>query len=431
MRSWNINYRLLIKWVIPLVLAAAVFSVSCSDHRKSKVAHKPPTPMNIVFITIDTLRADHLGCYGYKRKTSPNIDAFAKKSVLFKSAYTHSPWTLASHASMFTSLDPRDLGIRLWSDPLQEQFETLPEFLKSHGYATYGCISMYGLGEGSGLDQGYDIFNGEISENVDVFNGTTSSLVTDSGIEALNSLKNDLFFVWLHYYDPHDEYLNHDEYDFGRRKEDNYDEEIAFTDHHIGRLLKHLYKTGLMDRTIVVIVADHGEALGERSAWGHSSTLFEEVMHIPLIIYIPGFTGQMVEPVVAETDIAPTLIRLIGLSVPDFYSGIPISFDENGFNPAANRTVMMENYLNDECRQGIYKKPWKLLFECNVKEYSLFNLESDPVEIDPCELGINHEEMVLHNMLTGYFDKIPIPVKSRQIDGKLKNTLKSLGYLNK
>ena len=272
---------------------------------------------NVLFVSVDTLRADHLGTYGWKRPTSPNLDAFAAKSVVFERAQSSSSWTLPSLTSLMTSLLPSTHRCEKDSSRLDPSYTTLAEVLRDAGYDTAIVASHYFLNAGHGLQQGFTRVDTRILQ--DDF-AITSPQVTDWGVSWLEekaAAKEDVpWFLWLHYFDPHAPYLPHEgiSEQFGTEKKiDLYDGEIAFTDRHLGRFFETFERLGFADNTIVVIVADHGEEFGEHGYEGHGYDLHEEVVHVPLIVRAPGIAPGRVPDVVPTVDIFPTMLDLCGL----------------------------------------------------------------------------------------------------------------------
>lgn len=387
------------------------------------------TKKNILLIVVDTLRQDHLGTYGYERDTSPNIDQFAEESVVFERAYSHSPWTMPSVASIFTSLTPRDHGIANWRQPLDEEQLTLAEHLGKHGYHNEAYISHIIFKPEYGFNQGFKYYDDSVlklgkEQNPRYF--STSKEISDNFIRRLDSLTEKPFFVWLHYFDPHNDYLFHEDFYFGRKKIDRYDSEISYTDFHIGRVLKKMKEMGLLERTIVVFIADHGEEFGDHGKRYHSWSLFEELIRVPLIIRVPGFKSDRIKNVVAESDLAPTLLNLLGLPVPEEFKGVPIKRGRNCFKPDGDRTVFAETYRYAD-KQGVVSKGWKLVHDREKDRLELYDLRNDPKEKAP----VNNAAMLkkMKTLLDGHFKAGRKQAPEQEMSDELKTQLESLGYL--
>ena len=272
---------------------------------------------NVLVVTIDTLRADHLGCYGYPRPTSPAIDAFARGAVLFENASSSSSWTLPSLTSLWTSLWCRTHGCTDVEKRLDPSFETWAETLRDAGWDTALVGGHLFLEPGYGLTQGFTHVDAEI---VQTDSTIASQEVTDRGLAFLGhkaaARDGTPWLLWLHYFDPHDAYLPHEGISeaFGtERKIDLYDGEIAYTDRHVGRLLEGLERLGLARDTVVVLTADHGEEFGEHGNHGHGYTLYQEVVRVPLLVRAPGLAPRRVDELVRSVDVLPTVLALAGV----------------------------------------------------------------------------------------------------------------------
>lgn len=435
--------------VLFATISTIIFSLSGCE--------KKPTVPNVLIICVDTLRADHLGRYGYSRNTSPNIDKLAKESALFTRAYSHSPWTKPSVASIFTSLNPKDHGIVGWENPLQERFLTIAEHFKENGYHTEGYVSHITFTPEYGFSQGFDVWNEEVLDKPDLHKKKcVSKELSDLAIAALNPSRSKPFFMFLHYFDPHNDYIPQKDFVFGKRQIDLYDGEIAFTDHHIGRVLKHLNKTGLIKNTIVVFVADHGEEFRDHGGLRHSKTLYEEVLHIPLIIRVPGFKPIRNDTVISEMDIAPTLCNLVNIPVPSEFKGKAINFESNMFNPRIDRIIIAEvfkkvimarsnkgkrkyfryrgqdasDYFNKKVdKRGVIDGKWKFIHNRDNETFEFYNLVADPKEQNNLYTEKSQRAMrlkaLLHQYYLGPIEKAPWT----EMDVEMKEKLKNLGYL--
>ena len=318
-----------------LVIAPALFvGLLCCSRTPTA-----PTPgLNVLLITLDTTRSDHLGCYGYAEATSPRLDGFAKSGTLFTNAYSTASVTPVSHASILTGQYPYKHGLRvlhgLSENRLPEGAVTLAEVLRDAGYETAAFISAFPAGSRFGLDQGFRSFDEAFLEGpVDRIVGSDGKVNTgknqrraaDTTDIALDWLARapEPFFAWLHYFDPHDarivpppEFLMQYPVPAGSvsyRLKRLYDIEIRYMDQQIGRVLDALDASGLTADTVAVIVSDHGQGLGDHDWWAHG-ILYEEQIRAPLIIRAPGLpAGRRVQHLVRTVDIAPTILDLVGL----------------------------------------------------------------------------------------------------------------------
>jgi choline-sulfatase len=345
---------------------------------------------NILFVSIDTLRADHLGIYGYGRGTSPSIDAFAKTAVVFDAAQSASSWTLPSLASLMTSLYSTTHGCWKIQSRLEPEFTTLAETLRDGGYDTAMAVPHLFLSAQYGLQQGFThVDDTMIRTGADSDQAISSPGITQKGLAFLEEkakVKDDVpWFLWLHYFDPHDAYLKHEGFSerFGTEKPmDLYDGEIAFTDAHIGRLLARLGELGLADDTIVVIVADHGEEFGEHGSTRHGYTLYQEAVRIPLLVRVPGVAPRRVHDVVASVDVMPTLLELCTLAPPKEIEGHSLLGMMRGSAEAPHEALSEVRWHAGQDMRALRTDKWKYI-ESRLPEKSvdlLFDIDADPRE---------------------------------------------------
>jgi arylsulfatase A-like enzyme len=368
-------------FVAGLLVLLAALAWSAARNRTKK---RP----NLLFISIDTLRADHLGTYGWNRPTSPNLDAFAAKSVVFEQAQSSSSWTLPSLASLMTSLLPSTHHCETDSAILCPSYTTLAEILRDAGYDTAIVASHYFLNAGHGLQQGFTRVDTRILQD-DL--SITSPKVTDRGIDWLTDKAGAHdgvpWFLWLHYFDPHAPYLRHEGISetFGTEKDiDLYDGEIAFTDQHIGRLFETFERLGFAQDTIVVVVADHGEEFDEHGVKGHGYDLHEEVVHVPLMLRVPGVTPRRVGATIPTVDVLPTLLELCGLRAGADIEGRSLTGILRG-DPGSD----VDRDAPSECRwkfgddiTSLRRGPWKYIDQRkhDMRSKMLFDHASDPKE---------------------------------------------------
>ncbi|MFN7953200.1 MAG: sulfatase [bacterium] len=298
-------------------------------------AELPKPPISIVLLSLDTLRADHLGCYGYARPTSPRLDALASESILFEHARTPVPWTTAAHMTMLTSLEP-DVH-KVTHTALAETRFTGPERLHEAGYATAGFVNATALDHRFGFTRGFDAY-----EYVD--RQTGSAVINQKALDWLASVGDRPFFLFVHFYVVHNPYDPPEEFrapfvsayraedvartgigpyhppvtfsDAERQAMiDLYDGGVRYGDHEAGVLLDGLAKLGVLDRTAVFVTSDHGEGFGEHGLYNHGNSLYEELLHVPLIVRLPGKlgAGRRVSTAVSHVDLLPTFFALAGI----------------------------------------------------------------------------------------------------------------------
>jgi arylsulfatase A-like enzyme len=289
-----------------------------------------PRDLNLLFITIDTLRADHLGAYGYGRPTSPEIDRLAAESTLFENGWAHAPSTRYSMPAMASGRWPSAIewDESIWWPRMGRDVRTLAESLHDDGYATGGLFSYsyFAPGDRRGFERGMDVYSADRGALHVAVNGpmesrgSSSREMTDDAIAFIDAHKDRKFFLWLHYYDPHLSYEPHAEVpSFGSARADLYDGEIRFTDLHLGRLLARLKELGLWERTAIVLTGDHGEGFGEHGITEHGFDLYAPQTRVPFIVRVPGLPAARATVPAGHVDIAPTLVNLArGKAEPSF-----------------------------------------------------------------------------------------------------------------
>jgi choline-sulfatase len=345
---------------------------------------------NLLFVTIDTTRPDHLGCYGDAGARTPALDALAERGVRFADATVHVPLTLPSHATMLTGRYPPAIGVRTNGDVLSDRHATLAEVLSSNGYATAAFVATYVLDKRWGLAQGFDTYDFRIG--VDDVRGADSLMgerkaneVSDSVLAWLKKRKasgdDQPFFAWVHYYDPHHPYVGPQPLvdRFTDRSHPTYDAEIALVDIQLERIFDRLRREGLWEKTLVVVATDHGESLGDIAEAFHGIFLYETTMRAALLFSNPrlferGFVVR--DRVVGLVDIFPSILHALGIADETRLDG------ENMFAPAdPERAIYIETRFpsQNSCRPlyGLRRHHDKYIAAV-TPEY--FDLRSDPHE---------------------------------------------------
>lgn len=267
---------------------------------------------NVLFICVDTLRHDHLGYAGHETPVSPNIDALAARGLVFTNARSQAGWTLPAMATLFTGLYPSATGATDFHRALNWSLPTIAGILLDEGYDTRGFVSHMLLTPQHGLNNGFRKFDHSVLQAGHPHDTSTAGRISDLAIDDLDRLQEP-FFTWVHYFDPHFEYLEHDEWSgFGDEPVERYDQEIAFTDHHIGRLVDALSERGMLDRTIIIFTSDHGEEFGEHGGEFHY-TSYEEVMRVPLVMAGPGIAPGTTDVRAQQIDLMPTVLSMLGV----------------------------------------------------------------------------------------------------------------------
>lgn len=310
---------------------------------KADAATLPPLPdllppgsaegRNLLLVTLDTTRADRLGAYGYAAAETPTLDRLAARGLRVEDAVSPVPMTLPAHATILTGLDPPGHGLRVNGEAaLAAERTTLAEVLRGAGYETAAFVSSFVLDPRFGLDQGFDVYDARLeATRAAAFGPQTersAGAVTAAAVAWLRGRSGEAdagpdgggpppFFLWVHYFDPHDPYEPPEPF-AGRFRDRPYDGEIAYVDRELGRLLAVLEEAGLAEDTVVVAAGDHGESLGEHGERYHSRSLYEGAVRVPLILAAPGLPeaarGSAVDGfVVTLADLYPTLLDLLGL----------------------------------------------------------------------------------------------------------------------
>jgi arylsulfatase A-like enzyme/Tfp pilus assembly protein PilF len=304
--------------IIIVAVLAAIDAVA-------QTAAKPS--FNVVLITIDTLRADHVGCYGYKQIKTPNINGLAAEGTRFERAFAVVPVTLPSHSSMLTGTYPMFSGMHDFSGNKLNQLQpTLASVLKQDGYQTGAVIGAAVLDSRFGLNRGFDFyydhfdFNRLDEANLDQME-RPANVVADAALDWLAKNSQKKFFLWMHLYDPHFPYNPPEPYRHEYASHP-YDGEIAFADEQVGRLLRFLKEKGIYKNTLVVLCGDHGESLGEHGEKTHGFFIYNATMHVPLIIRLPGNAqSQVVSDPVSLVDLMPTVLETLGVQIPSQVQG--------------------------------------------------------------------------------------------------------------
>lgn len=305
--------------------------------------------LNLLVVTLDTTRADHVGCYGFQAAQTPTLDALAARGLRFTQAVSAVPVTLPSHATIFTGYDPPAHGVRNNTEyRLAASQQTLAERLRAAGYDTAAFVSAFVLDARFGLDQGFNVYDDrvEAAQSAAFAQGNNerrADQVTDAALAWLKRERRAPFFAWVHYYDAHATYRPPAPYD-ARFKDQPYDGEIAFVDAQLGRLLRALDELRLRERTLVVVLADHGESLGEHGETTHGVFIYEAVLRVPLILAGPAAVvpkPAVIDGLVATVDMTPTLLDLLGVAARDAFDGLNLVRAK----PDRRRVVYMESLL--------------------------------------------------------------------------------------
>ena len=433
---------------------------------------------NVLLVTIDTLRADHLSAYGYEYQTSPHNDRLAREGVLFERAYTTIPLTGPAHISLFTSRYPQEHGARRngVAMPADREFIVLPQLLRGNGYHAGAFISGWPLtGRLTHINEWFDYYDEELVRSYQLFNSSRwAEDVTPRALEWLKSNgKGDRpFFLWVHYFDPHSPYNFREAFSPAsrnpkaqpqpqvdaniRQRFRDYDSEIFYMDYHVGQLLKAIDEMGLKESTLVVLTSDHGESLGEHDYVGHGRHLYENIIRIPLVMRWPGTAaaGKVVKTPVSLVDIAPTIVDLTVREAIETQK-VPLTFAGRSLAPAlTGKGTLTERpiyYVTFAGKKG-FAPAWlswlwvredalplrfgridgaaKSIWSPGDEEVLVFDLRRDPWELKPR----------LHRPGDGYFKNRTSQLRAwfarterraaeQQLSRQDMEVLKSLGYV--
>jgi arylsulfatase A-like enzyme len=393
----------------------------------------------IVVITLDTTRADRIGCYGYERAETPHLDRLAAEGVVFDQAMAPVPVTLPSHASMFTGLYPPTHGVRYnGMFRLGPESVTVAELLRDAGWATAAAIAAYPVTAKSGIDQGFDAYLDPFTDEDEASRPEhpeiRGDVVTESALDWLRGRPDGPFFLWIHYYDPHAPW--NPPFPWSSTHRDRpYDGEIAFTDSEIGRVLDALDGEGILDDVVILVVGDHGEGLYDHGEKMHCNLVYQSTMRAPLIVRSPdGRQGARVDDPVSVVDVAPTVLDYAGLAIPEMHGASlrPMVQGAVGeervqyFETLAGSLVYGWSPLD-----GIRKGRWKYIRSPSPE---LYDLESDPGEERnvvaehpdvAAEMDALLDELVRRwEAQAGSSETVPVPLDPEELD-----RLASLGYI--
>ncbi len=403
-----------------------------------------PQP-NVLLICVDTLRHDHVGFSGCERPVSPNVDALAHRGLVFPTAYSQSGWTMPSMATMLTGRYPGDTGATDFHRSVDSSLPTLASILRAAGYDTRAFVSHMLLTPTYGFNKGFRKYDSSVLQVGHPHDVSTADRLTSLAISDLDALEPP-FFMWVHYFDPHFEYLSHDEWNsFGNEDLDRYDQEIAYTDREIGRLLTALDEHGYLDDTIVIFTSDHGEEFGDHGGAFHY-TSYEEVVRVPLSITGPGVTPGTSNVRAQQIDLVPTVLSMLGVGeMPEGLPGVDLLNP-----PAGERAVFIERDRPPGFKQRtIIDGDLKLVAiapaDTNLIPWAsrgtfapydnvhagtfMYDLSYDPDETDNVYIeGAPHTERLLAK-LNAFMEGRGAESNEVQMDEATREKLEALGYV--
>ncbi len=414
----------------PLRIPLLALALSCGCER----APAQP-PLSILLVTLDTTRADALGCYGGRRAATPALDALARESLLFERAHTVAPITLPAHASILTGLYPPRHAVRengLW--PLSGSADTLAERCAAAGLQTAAVVASSVLDRTFGLAQGFETYRGSaLEQRTTVYASLPARVVVDEALAWLRARDRARpFFLWVHLYDPHAPYDPPAAFVRGRSGLELYFGEVESMDRELGRLLEALRVEGVLGSTVVAVVADHGEALGEHGEITHGAYAWQTTLHVPLLLRYPdgARAGEREHGLVGVADLFPTLLEAIGATPPEGLDGASLWRRA----PPAGRGLYFESEM------GWLAFGWSQLVgwmdeRCKYlhsAEPQLFDLARDPAErhdlLEGDARGAPDVEP-FRRAIAEVFRRPALPVEpTAALDPALEASLRALGY---
>lgn len=418
-----------------------------------------PKKWNILLVTFDTTRADRIGCYGNTSIQTPTLDKLAEEGIRFANAMSTNPITAPSHTTIHTGRFPPAHGVRdngLYK--LGEAQVTLAEILKEQGYQTAAAIGAFPLASMFGLDQGFDLYNDHLTGAYENYQGERTipkdrlffderkaAQVNEAIFPWLDDHAQDPFFLWVHYFDPHQPFEPEPPYNH-QYADDLYNGEIAYADACLGYLLRDLDRKGVLDNTLVIMTADHGEGLGEHNELTHAVLAYNSTLHVPLIIRPPqgnAPAGKVIEHRVGTIDIVPTVLDLLNISWPkgdrNVYGLTTASLQGQSLVPLWQGKEPAPRLLYSENLSPALTHGWgelRALFDGDLKyihgpRRELFNLVSDPDELNNLVTAQPEEAAALRFKLVDFLQKNALDGVSttEAISEEVREQLAALGYL--
>ncbi len=411
--------------ILFLIILLPLSSKSVSDNTK----------LNFLLITIDTLRPDRLSCYSDEYVNTPNIDKLAGKGVLFNKAFAHTPTTLPSHTNILLGTTPLYHGVHDNSSFIvSDEFLTLAEHLKNHGYATGAFVGAFPLDSRFGLTQGFDVYDDNYGSGLSqVFSYVErkAEVVVERAMDWLDTQQDNPWFLWVHCFDPHQRYDPPEPFK-AQYKDHPYNGEVAYVDHALGKLFDHLEENDLMDDTLTIFTGDHGESLGQHGESTHGYFAYNSTLWIPLIVSSPGLKPHISDQEVCHVDIFPTVCDVLNVEKPSFLQGISL-FSALSGRRLPRRTIYFESLYPYYSRgwaplRGFIESSQKFI-DSPIPEF--YDLEKDFDELEnlaPEEKLSKHKSKLDKFMEEqSYADKT---AGSQQVDRDALQKLRSLGYVS-
>ncbi|MEE9390052.1 MAG: sulfatase-like hydrolase/transferase, partial [Candidatus Aminicenantaceae bacterium] len=422
------NKRFFFPFFLILILSGGTLSPAFSKPETGK------TKLNFLLITIDTLRPDRLSCYSDEHAKTPNIDGLAEKGALFLKAFAHTPTTLPSHTSILLGTTPLYHGVHdNHNFIVREEFLSLAEHLKNHGYSTGAFVGAFPLDSRFGLTQGFDIYDDNYgSKNYQEFSYVErkAEVVVQKALDWLEG-RNSPWFLWVHCFDPHQRYDPPEPFKT-EYKDNPYDGEVAYVDFELGKLLEHMRQNHLDENTLIIFTGDHGESLGQHGESTHGYFAYNSSIWVPLVIEFPGIRSGTIDQYVCHADIYPTVCDILGLEKPSFLQGLSLLPAIKG-KKLSSRAIYFESLYPYYSRgwaplRGIIQKKEKFI-DSPLPEF--YELERDFDETE--NLAKTKKLEKYRATLAELIEKQSSAGKSaekQKFDKEAYEKLKSLGYIS-
>jgi arylsulfatase A-like enzyme/Tfp pilus assembly protein PilF len=443
--------RLVRRFLLFLFVAQGVgFAAPAKTAKRASAARS--VPPNIILITLDTTRADRMGFLGSERGLTPNLDALAKQSVVFTRAYAQVPLTTPSHAALLTGTYPQFSHLEDLGAPLGKDLPYLPDLLHKHGYHTAAFLGAYILDPAAaapGFERGFDVYDANFHQRKpgeDRYKSVERRAedVANRALGWLSRHQQRPFFIWLHFYDAHDPYDPPEPFKTHYASAP-YDGEIAYTDSIVGSFVEVLRKHGLYQNSVIAIAADHGEAFGEHGEERHGIFLYDETIHVPLLLKLPAgrFGGKRVEERVALAEVAPSLLEVAGIPAPatmQAHSLFPLIDEviDEAKSEAGNKGKSPERPVYSETNYAHRAFGWSELRSWRTGKYlyveapkrELYDQSSDPDAVKNLAPAAKAVADTLESELADFQQKTS-SVRSEQtkLDPTQAEKLRALGYL--
>jgi arylsulfatase A-like enzyme len=406
------------KWLVGIALAACP-------------AFAQPTP--VILISIDTLRADHLSAYGYRKIQTPQIDSFAQQGTIFTEVSSQIPLTLPSHTSLLTSTYPFENGLEENAEMVPSGAVTLASILRAHGYKTAAFVGSNILDRRFGLDQGFDDYDSpfEAQGQVNPYSSRVrrdGALVLRAANAWLGAHRNQPVFIFIHLFDLHTPYKLKPANASNEPDTAGYDAELGYIDQILGRFRQSLIDNGWWKKSLTVLVADHGESLGDHGELSHGYFIYQSTLHVPLMVHWPEDAPKLPDRVSEPgglVDVAPTILDALHLSPAPSFAGV--SLLSRSTHAIYSESVYARDSFRWSALRSLRQGRWKYI---EAPHPELFDLEKDPQEQSNLARANAAQTAAMRAELSKLMARLTRPAASQDTSGATKKELGSLGYLS-